>query len=143
MGARNDALEVYPNRPAPVVVLQDGERIVREDMLWGFPPFRKGAGYGTNFRTLTVNLWRDWLDKEHRCVVPATAFAEPDRNTSKPVEWRWFERTDKPTFFSPDLAAIDGRQSKQEVSQRGRLHAVLDHDDVPCSLTRLCRHARR
>ena len=91
--------DVYPNRAAPVVLVEGGERVVREDMLWGFPPFKKGAGYGTNFRTLTVNLWRDWLDLEHRCVVPATAFAEPDRNTSKPVEWRWFERADKQPFF--------------------------------------------
>ena len=29
----------------------------------------------------------------------ATAFAEPDRNTSKPVQWRWFERADKQPFF--------------------------------------------
>ena len=34
MGTRNDALEVYPNRPAPVVVVSDGQRIVRQDMLW-------------------------------------------------------------------------------------------------------------
>src|SRR5689334_17264373 len=65
--------DVYPNRKAPVVFEKGGERIVREDMLWGFPPFRAGAGYGTNFRTLKVNLWRAWLDREHRCVVPATA----------------------------------------------------------------------
>jgi hypothetical protein len=30
MGARNDALEFYPNRPAPVVVIQDGDRIYLE-----------------------------------------------------------------------------------------------------------------
>jgi putative SOS response-associated peptidase YedK len=99
MGTRNDALEVYPNRPAPVVVVSDGQRIVRQDMLWGFPPFKAGAGYGTNFRTLNNHLWRDWLDRTHRCVVPATAFAEPDRNTSKPVQWRWFGRADKQPFF--------------------------------------------
>jgi hypothetical protein len=58
MGTRNDALEVYPNRPAPVVVVSDGQRIVRHDMLWGFPPFKAGAGYGTNFRTLNNHLWR-------------------------------------------------------------------------------------
>jgi putative SOS response-associated peptidase YedK len=91
--------DVYPNRPAPVVVEHDGQRDVREDMLWGFPPFKAGAGYGTNFRTLNNHLWRDWLDREHRCVVPATAFAEPDRNTTKPVQWRWFERADKQPFF--------------------------------------------
>jgi hypothetical protein len=99
MRGRNETLDVYPNRPAPVVVEQDGQRVVRQDMLWGFPPFRQGAGYGTNFRSLKNHLWRGWLDREHRCVVPATAFAEPDRNTSKPVQWRWFERADKQPFF--------------------------------------------
>ena len=44
-------------------------------------------------------MWREWLDREHRCVVPATAFAEPDRNTAKPVIWRWFARTDGLPFF--------------------------------------------
>jgi hypothetical protein len=64
-------------------------------MLWGFPPFKQGAGYGTNFRSLKNHLWRGWLDREHRCVVPATAFAEPDQNTPKgAVEWRWFERAE-------------------------------------------------
>ena len=99
MRGRNETLDVYPNRPAPVVIEQDGQRIVGQDMLWGFPPFKAGAGYGTNFRSLKNHLWRGWLDREHRCVVPASAFAEPDRNTSKPVVWRWFERADKQPFF--------------------------------------------
>ena len=29
-----------------------------------------------------------------RCIVLATMFAEPDRNTSKPVVNRWFGRAD-------------------------------------------------
>ena len=98
IGARNDALEVYPNRSGPVVVAQDGQRIVREDMLWGFPP-TQGGRHIVNFRNLKLKMWRDWLDREHRCVVPATAFAEPDRNTSKPVQWRWFGRPDNEPFF--------------------------------------------
>jgi hypothetical protein len=63
---RNEPLSVYPNHQAPVVVEQDGQRVVREDMRWGFPPFQPGAGYGTNFRSLKIKLWRDWLDREHR-----------------------------------------------------------------------------
>ena len=64
---RNEPLSVYPNHQAPVVVEQDGQRVVREDMRWGFPPFQPGAGYGTNFCSLKIKLWRDWLDREHRC----------------------------------------------------------------------------
>jgi len=98
VGSRNDTMDVYPNRSAGVVVEKGGQRVVNE-MLWGFPPFKPGAGYGTNFRTLKLKMWRDWLDREHRCVVPASAFAEPDRNTAKPVLWRWFERADGQPFF--------------------------------------------
>ena len=33
----NEPIEdVYPNKRAPVVILQDGEHVVREDMLWAF-----------------------------------------------------------------------------------------------------------
>ena len=92
--------DVYPNKRAPVVVLQDGEHVVREDMLWGFPKYKPGANWGTNFRTLGNSQWRTWLDGGHRCAVPATAFAEPDKNTPKgAVMWRWFERADKRPFF--------------------------------------------
>jgi putative SOS response-associated peptidase YedK len=35
---QNEPIEdVYPNKRAPVVVLQNGQHVVREDMLWGFP----------------------------------------------------------------------------------------------------------
>lgn len=100
MAEKNDATNIYPNRPAPVAVDQDGQRIVRMDMLWGFPPFKPGAGVGTNYRTLKIKLWRDWLDRAHRCVVPATSFWEPDKNTPKgSVEWREFARADGQPFF--------------------------------------------
>jgi putative SOS response-associated peptidase YedK len=83
-----------------VVIEQGGQGVVRQDMLWGFPPFKPGAGYGTNFQSLKNHLWRPWLDREHRCVVPATAFSEPDKNTPKgAVVWRWFEHADKQSFF--------------------------------------------
>jgi putative SOS response-associated peptidase YedK len=37
---------------------------------------------------------------EHRCVVPATAFSEPDKNTPKgAMVWHWFERADRQPFF--------------------------------------------
>ncbi|WIM10735.1 SOS response-associated peptidase family protein [Enhydrobacter sp.] len=98
--SRNEPIDdVYPNRPAPVLVMQDGRPVVRQDMLWGFPPFGGKGPYGTNFRNLKLKLRRDWLDREHRCIVPARAFAEPDKNTSKPVAWRWFERVDGLPFF--------------------------------------------
>jgi putative SOS response-associated peptidase YedK len=45
-----------------------------------------------------VTIGKDKL-QGGRCIVPATMFAEPDRNTSKPVVNRWFGRTDGVPFF--------------------------------------------
>lgn len=98
---RNDATSVYPNYEAPVVVVRDGRRVV-ETMRWGFPPppFMKSRAPVTNVRNTASGYWKPWLNKpEQRCVVPATAFAEPDRNTSKPVQFRWFARRDGEPFF--------------------------------------------
>jgi putative SOS response-associated peptidase YedK len=97
MRMQNAPKQVYPNRSGPVVVVQDGQRVVRTDMLWGFPQFKSLVL--TNFRNTKLKMWRDWLDQEHRCVVPAMYFAEPDRTTSKPVIWRWFGRRDGQPFF--------------------------------------------
>jgi putative SOS response-associated peptidase YedK len=41
---QNEPIEdVYPNKRAPVAVLQNGEHVVREDMLWGFPKYKPVA----------------------------------------------------------------------------------------------------
>jgi putative SOS response-associated peptidase YedK len=99
-GQNEPIKDVYPNKPAPVATLQNGEHVLREDMLWGFPKYKPSANWGTNFRTLNNSRWKSWLDREHRCIVPAIAFSEPDKNTPKgAVEWRWFERADKLPFF--------------------------------------------
>lgn len=101
MAAKNDAANVYPNYEAPVLVVRDGERAI-ETMRWGFPPppFTGSKAPVTNIRNTSSNYWRPWLKKpEQRCIVPATAFSEPDRNTSKPVRFRWFARKDGQPFF--------------------------------------------
>jgi putative SOS response-associated peptidase YedK len=102
---QNEPIEdVYPNKRAPVVVIENGEPVVREDMLWGFPKYKPGANWGTNFRTLKNSQWKPWLDRAHRCIVPATAFAEPDKNTPKGnMMWRWFTRADGLPFFFAGL----------------------------------------
>ena len=98
---QNEPIEdVFPNKRAPVVVMQDGEHVVRDDMSWGFPKYKPAADWGTNFRTLNNSQWKPWLGHEHRCIVPAMAFAEPDKNTPKGnMMWRWFTRADRLPFF--------------------------------------------
>jgi putative SOS response-associated peptidase YedK len=99
MRGRNETLDVYPNRPAPVVVEQDGQRVVRQDMLWGFPPFRQGAGYGTNFRSLKNHLGETG-STANIAARSGDSLPEPDKITPKgAVVWRWFERADKQPFF--------------------------------------------
>src|SRR5690242_18293656 len=44
---QNEPIEdVYPNKRAPMVVLQNGEHVVREHMLWGFPEVQAGRQLG-------------------------------------------------------------------------------------------------
>jgi len=46
------------------------------------------------------NLYTYKMSREEmRCIVPATMFTEPDRNTAKPVVNRWFGRADGTPFF--------------------------------------------
>lgn len=97
---------IYPDTPAPIV--RNGADGVRELAMarWGMPTppkFITGkADRGvTNVRNLKSSHWRQWLKPEHRCVVPATAFAEP-APTRDPVTGKignvWFGRPDGETF---------------------------------------------
>lgn len=85
---------VYPDRMAPVVRMQDGERIM-EMARWGFAPPPGGTRPVTNARDLRSYFWR--LEAEHRCLVPATAFCE--WTDTKPSQQRWFALSaDQPLF---------------------------------------------
>ena len=110
-GNLEPSLDVYPNYKAPVVrAAADGEReIVR--LNWGMPspPDRvKGkADYGTtNIRRPNFWHWRQWLGVEHRCIVPATSFAEPsptpaDKDPATGIQRNFWFAVDetKPLFF--------------------------------------------
>ncbi len=108
---------IFPDYPAPVVMQENGARIVR-DMRWGLPTSKKALldaatkragklrakgkevdfdlllqmepdGGTTNVRNTASKHWARWLGPEHRCLVPFTSFSEPDQvgRTLKPV---WF-----------------------------------------------------
>ena len=87
-----DALPaIFPGHMAPVVKQSaDGERelVLRS---WGFVLLRKGYAPKrvTNTRDDKVesHFWKDSFAKR-RCLVPATAFCEPDEG--KPARWHWF-----------------------------------------------------
>ncbi len=83
---------VFPGHAAPVVRLaEDGEREL-VTMSWGFvlPMEGKSPRRVTNTRDDKVDsrFWRASFERR-RCLVPATAFAEPHDNRT-PATWHWF-----------------------------------------------------
>jgi putative SOS response-associated peptidase YedK len=92
-------------------------------MRWGFPPPPATGSKApvTNVRNAASGYWKPWLKREQRCLVPASAFAEPDRNTSKPVVFRWFRRTDgEPFFFAGIWREWDGDRGTKKAPNVGR-----------------------
>ena len=91
--------EIYPNTMAPIVRNgKHGRELVMAR--WGMPTppgYLRGHKVDrgvTNIRNLASTWWRRWEGVEHRCLVPLTAFAEPEHlpdGTSRAV---WFTRAD-------------------------------------------------
>lgn len=75
---------VHPREPGWVIRNVDGE-LVLDQMTWGFPVVLKGKR-GQPLKPKPVNnarfdklnqLWRNWACRpEHRCLIPATRYAE-------------------------------------------------------------------
>jgi putative SOS response-associated peptidase YedK len=87
-----DALPaIFPGHMAPIIKQSaDGERelVLRS---WGFILLREGYAPKrvTNARDdkIETKFWKDSF-VTRRCLVPATAFCEPDEG--KPARWHWF-----------------------------------------------------
>jgi putative SOS response-associated peptidase YedK len=82
---------IFPGHMAPIIKPSaDGERelLMRS---WGFILLRDGYAPKrvTNTRDdkATTKFWKDSFEKR-RCLVPASAFCEPDEG--KPARWHWF-----------------------------------------------------
>ncbi len=105
MQLASNQFDMWPRSNGPVVRSID-DALVAETMQWGFPTSRPGkrdaskmiTTHWTNARNLDVSFWRSWIGKaEHRCLVPVTAFAEPDPTKGKRGE-TWFAMTDRETL---------------------------------------------
>lgn len=48
----------------------------------------------TNLRNLSSPHWRRWQAIENRCLVPITAFSEPDQDLTKSLKPVWFSQDD-------------------------------------------------
>ncbi|HEV2816721.1 MAG TPA: SOS response-associated peptidase family protein [Allosphingosinicella sp.] len=86
--------ELFPKRPAWIVREVEGGRQM-DVMQWGVPFQGKPI---TNVRNLASPFWRSMLaTPANRCLVPVTAFAEPEGEKGSKV-WRWFTLRADPIF---------------------------------------------
>ncbi|PQO24325.1 DUF159 family protein [Rhodobacteraceae bacterium WD3A24] len=96
---------IYPDYHAPIIRQgEEGRELVMGR--WGMPTppqFLEGKRTDrgvTNIRNTKSPHWRRWLGPEHRCLVPFTAFAEPDTRRGGRHNV-WFSLTeDHPAAFA-------------------------------------------
>lgn len=104
--AINDGpLTVHPKDPGLVVRLDGGQRVV-EQMSWGFPVVLRGKA-GQPLKPKAVNnarfdklgaFWKRWaIDPRHRCLIPATRYAEAVGMPGQMTE-TWLAVKDQPLF---------------------------------------------
>lgn len=91
--------EIYPNTMAPIVRnCESGRELVMAR--WGMPTppdYLKGHKVDrgvTNIRNPTSTWWKRWEGVAHRCLVPLTAFSEPERLPDGKSRPMWFARSD-------------------------------------------------
>jgi putative SOS response-associated peptidase YedK len=141
LGNLEPLIDVYPDRPAPVVRNRDGSRELAS-LTWGMPtpaehlksPDAPDTGV-TNVRKTWIGHWRQWLEIKHRCVVPATAFSEygqtPDPVTKrKPLCWFALDDSEPLFFFAGIWTRWDGVRGSNRTPRPGThdLFAFLTTD---------------
>jgi putative SOS response-associated peptidase YedK len=96
-------------------------------MLWGLAPCIEGSR-PSNFLTPEFAPWNPLIEnKAQRCVVPATRFAKPGRNTSRPAQW-WFARSNhKPFMFAGVWTTWwgDGSTNEARSISEQRLYSIM------------------
>jgi putative SOS response-associated peptidase YedK len=136
---------IFPGHMAPIIKQSaDGERelVMRS---WGFILLRDGYAPKrvTNTRDDKVET-KFWTDSfaHRRCLVPATAFCEPDEG--KPARWHWFAlKADepRPLFAFPGIY----RQWKGPIKKAGPnvdIEVFSFMTTLPNALTSTINHER-
>ena len=101
MASVDAASDIWPKRPATVARIEDGVKSL-DTMIWGVPRTMPGKRPGTtvtktitNVRNLGSPFWRSMLaNPARRCLVPFSAFAEPQIGHGR--EEHWFTINDAP-----------------------------------------------
>jgi putative SOS response-associated peptidase YedK len=124
IGNLEPSLDVYPDRPAPIVRNNAGERELAM-VTWGMPspPFvTKGnpdTGV-TNIRNITSPHWRRWLGPENRCLVPWTTFCEwEDTKPRKTKRWFAINEGQPLAFFAGIWTPWTGSRGSQKNPRPG------------------------
>ena len=91
---------IFPDTLAPVVRMTAGGERRLEMMRWGFPPPPNvGSRLVTNIRNTRSPFWRNWLQPEFRCLVPASSFCEWTDFSPKTPHWFALKRDEpRPVF---------------------------------------------
>lgn len=124
LGNLEPSIDVYPDRPAPVVRNTPGGRELAA-VTWGMPSpsfVTKGnpdTGV-TNIRNIESRHWQPWRTVEHRCLVPWTTFCEWEDTKPKKTK-RWFAiNEEKPlAFFAGVWTTWIGVRGSQKTPRPG------------------------
>ena len=111
---------IYPNYSAPIVRNTAAGRELAM-LVWGMPtpPVHQSKSgrdeAQTNIRNLSSPHWRQWSGVEHRCLVPWTSFAEPERLPDGKSQNVWFAMDEtRPLMCFPGIY-VDGWTSVRKV----------------------------
>jgi putative SOS response-associated peptidase YedK len=132
IGNMEPIVEVYPDRPGPVVRNKPEGRELAA-LTWGMPspPFltngKPDSGV-TNIRNIGSPHWRRWLGPDSRCLVPWTEFCEWEDTKPKKTK-RWFAlNEEKPlAFFAGVWTTWHGERGSVKTPRAGQhdLYAFL------------------
>ncbi|AXV15214.1 DUF159 family protein [Neorhizobium sp. SOG26] len=132
LGNLQPSLDVYPDRPGPVIRnTAEGREMTM--LTWGMPTppsilqGKPDCGV-TNIRNATSPHWRRWLGPTNRCLVPWTTFCEYEDTKPRKTK-RWFAiNDDRPlAFFAGIWTTWNGTRGSMKTPREGEheLYAFL------------------
>ncbi|WP_432787964.1 SOS response-associated peptidase [Novosphingobium rhizosphaerae] len=143
---------VHPKDPGWVVRQVDGA-LVLDQMTWGFPVVLTGRK-GQPLKPKPVNnarmdklggFWRRWTGPEHRCLIPATSYAEAV-GPSGEMTATWLSIKSMPVFawaglwrdsdeWGPVYTGVMTDNAPELASIHDRSPVILAREDWPAWLT--------
>ncbi|MEM1398335.1 MAG: SOS response-associated peptidase [Pseudomonadota bacterium] len=135
-----EPMDTYPRRSKPIIRQSADGRREMVMMNWGFPYYRPekkkdGSDYApkptTNIRNPHYPMWRPWTENlPNRCLVPSTAFAEPNPLAKKTGEPQniWFglnEPSEGLFAFARLWRSWEGDWDKQRSAETSEVYAFL------------------